>query len=65
MKQTKLVLNILFIIISIVLYICGGLNLYATMRVSKMNFGFIVLATILFIYRKEFIYLLVERNAEK
>ena len=38
------------------------MDLYAKMYVTKLNFGLIVVATIIFIYRKEIIYLLVERK---
>lgn len=62
MKQTKLVANILLLIISLVLYFCAGVNLYALMKVTKLNFSCIILATILLVYRKEIIYLLIERE---
>ena len=62
MKQTKFVINILLIILCLVLYFCAAVDLYAKMTVTKFNFGMIFIATMIFIYRKEIIYLLVERE---
>ena len=62
MKQTKFIFSVLIYILVFILYLCAAVDLYAKMYVTKMNFGCIITATLLVIYRKEIIYLLFERN---
>lgn len=65
MKQTKFVVSVLLLVVSLLLYFIAGVSLYSIMRVTKFNFMCIVIATILMIYKKELVYLLVGRNLDK
>lgn len=65
MKQTKFVVNVVLVVVSLLLYFISAASIYSIMRVTRFNFACIIIATILLTYRKELVYLLTGRKGKK
>lgn len=61
MKVTKKVVSWLLNILAIMLAVCSAFNMYSTMQFTTFNISCVVIACIIFVYKKQLLYLLVER----
>lgn len=60
MKVTKKAVSCLLNILAIMLFICAAFNMYSTMQFTTFNVICIIVSSIIFVYKKQLLYILVE-----